>query len=116
MRRFAPASLLVGHIDSAAAVRGFRGTAFARRLAFVIFLALETYNGAKADSLDEADSVLEQFEIANLFPTAQRDLIRTQLVCYARSVTGDEWTRMATGNRSAAVDGWVHAIEATAGT
>src|SRR4051812_22592458 len=79
MRRFAPSRILVSNIDSAAAVLGFIGTAFALLLAFVIFLALETYNGAKADALEEADSVQEQFEIANLFPGSQRDLLRTQL-------------------------------------
>jgi len=113
VRHLAPNHMLVSHIDSAAAVLGFMGTAFALLLAFVIFLALETYNGAQDASLEEADSILEQYEIATLFPAGQRDLVRSQLICYARGVINDEWKLMRKGQHSLIVDKWVHNLEMT---
>jgi hypothetical protein len=113
VRRFAPEGVFVMDADRASAVFGFLGTALSILLAFVIFLALETYTGAKSDSLEEADAVLEQFEIASLFTPADRANVQGQLMCYARGVINDEWPLMAKGKRSSLVDAWVHTIETT---
>src|ERR1051325_7754131 len=72
IRRTAPEGVYVMDADRASAVFSFLATALSILLAFVIFLALETYSGAKSDALEEADSVLEQFEIANLFSPNDR--------------------------------------------
>ena len=113
VRRFATDGVFVMDADRASAVFGFLGTALSILLAFVIFMALETYNGAKSDSLEEADAVLEQFEIANLFAPADRANLQGGLMCYARGVINDEWPLMAEGKRSSLVDAWVHTIEVT---
>ena len=113
VRRFAPDGVFVMDADRSATVFGFLATALSILLAFVIFLALETYTGAKSDSLEEADSVLEQFEIAGLFLPADRANLQGQLMCYARGVINDEWPAMRRGERSAVVDAWVHTIETT---
>jgi hypothetical protein len=113
IRRTAPEGVFVMDADRASAIFGFLATALSILLAFVIFLALETYSGAKSDALQEADSVLEQFEIANLFTQADRVNVQGQLMCYARGVINDEWPLMAKGKRSSVVDGWVHSIETT---
>lgn len=113
VRRTAPDGVFVMDADRASAIFGFLATALSILLAFVIFLALETYTGAKADALEEADAVLEQFEIANLFAPADRDSVRGQLMCYARGVISDEWPAMRNGKRSSMVDAWVHTIETT---
>jgi hypothetical protein len=97
--------------ERAGAIFSFVGTVFSVLLAFVIFLALETYTGAKTEAAHEADALLEQFEIAALFSPEDRDLIRGTLVCYGRSVIGDEWDLMRRGKRSPTVDAWVLAIE-----
>jgi len=113
IRRHAPDGVFVMDADRASTVFGFLGTALSILLAFVIFLSLETYNDAKNDSLAEADSVLEQFEIAGLLAPSDRTNVQGQLMCYARGVIGDEWLLMHHGKRSAIVDGWVHALETT---
>src|SRR5215212_5122049 len=113
IRRNAPEGVFVMDADRASAIFGFLATALSILLAFVIFLALETYSGAKADALEEADAVLEQFEIANLFAPADRTNVQGQLMCYARGVINDEWPLMAKGKRSSVVDGWIHSIETT---
>ena len=113
VRKRAPEGIFVMDADRASTVFGFLGTALSILLAFVIFLSLETYNGAKSDSLAEADSVLEQFEIAGLLAGPDRINVQGQLMCYARGVINDEWPLMHDGKRSSVVDGWVHAMETT---
>jgi amino acid transporter len=113
VRRRAPEGIFILDADRASAIFGFLGTALSILLAFVIFLSLETYNGAKSDSLEEADSVLEQFEIAGLLAPPDRVNVQGQLMCYARGVINDEWPLMAKGKRSAIVDEWVANIETT---
>jgi len=113
VRRRAPAGGFFTDTDRAAGIFGFVGTAFSVLLAFVIFLALEDYMKAKANAMDEADSVLQQFELAELFPSPGKQLLQSQLICYGRSVIADEWDLMRSGKRSAAVDGWVEAMERT---
>ena len=113
IRRSAPEGIFVMDADRASAIFGFLATALSILLAFVIFLALETYSGAKSDALEEADSVLEQFEIANLFAPSDRVNVQGQLMCYARGVINDEWPAMRDGKRSSLVDGWVHTLETT---
>jgi hypothetical protein len=113
VRRHAPRGGYFSDSDRAAAVFGFVGTAFAVLLAFVIFLAFETYTGAKSEAAHEADALFEQFEIAELFPPADRDRLQSQLICYGRSVISDEWDRMRDGERSPQVDAWIVDIEHT---
>ena len=111
VRRRAPIGSYFEDSDRAGAILGFIGTAFSVLLAFVIFLALETYTGAKTEASHEADALLEQFEIAALFSPEDRDVLRSQLVCYGRGVVVDEWPAMRSGGRSTDVDERVLAIE-----
>jgi hypothetical protein len=113
VRKRAPVGGFFTDTDRAAGIFGFIGTAFSVLLAFVIFLALEDYLNARAEARHEADSVLQQFELAELFPSPGKDLLQSQLVCYGRGVIGDEWNLMQSGRRSAVVDGWTTAIEKT---
>ncbi|MBX7111713.1 MAG: hypothetical protein K1X87_07680 [Dehalococcoidia bacterium] len=106
IRRRAPAGGFFSDSDRAAGVFGVVGTAFSVLLAFVIFLAFETYTSADEQSAREADSVIDQFEIAELFAPADRDLVQSELVCYGRSVVRDEWGRMRDGDQSDVVEGW----------
>src|SRR3979411_3017640 len=83
------------------------GTAFAVLLAFVTLAAFQTYNGAKRGAQSEAVAVLEMARTAALFPSAQRDELRADLVCYGRAVVRQEWPAMRRGRRSLVVDGWI---------
>ncbi|MEZ4553340.1 MAG: hypothetical protein AB7L91_12615 [Dehalococcoidia bacterium] len=116
VRRRAPEGGFFTDSDRAAGVFGVVGTAFSVLLAFVIFLAFGTYTDASEESAHEADAVIDQFEIAELFTPVDRDLVQSHLVCYGRAVVRDEWPRMRDGRRSEVVDEWVleldHAVEA----
>ena len=83
------------------------GTAFAVLLAFLTVAAFGTYNGAKAGAEAEAVSVLELSRTAALFPAAERDALRADLVCYGRAVAEHEWLTMRDGERSEHADHWV---------
>ena len=69
--------------------------------------AFGTYNGAKAGAEAEAVSVLELSRTAALFPPAERDELRADLVCYGRAVAEHEWLTMRDGDHSEFVDHWV---------
>jgi hypothetical protein len=60
------------------------GTTFAVLLAFVILAAFQTYDGARTGAASEANSVLDMARTAALYPPAQRDQLRSDLVCYGR--------------------------------
>jgi len=85
------------------------GTAFAVMLAFVIFASYQTYNGAQAGAGSEAVAVLDMARTAALYPPAQRDLLRGELICYARAVIHLEWPAMRSGRSSPSVDHWIAA-------
>lgn len=83
------------------------GTSNAVLLAFVILAAFQTYNSARAGAATEANAVLDVTRTAALFPTAQRNRLRSDLVCYARAVVNEEWPAMRNGHSSPLVDYWV---------
>jgi hypothetical protein len=83
------------------------GTSNAVLLAFVILAAFQTYNSARAGAATEANAVLDMARTAALFPAAQRDRLRSDLVCYGRAVVNEEWPAMRNGHSSPLVDDWV---------
>jgi hypothetical protein len=85
------------------------GTSFAVLLAFLMLAAFQTYNGAKTGAGSEANAVLDMSRTAALFPSVERDRLRSDLVCYGRAVVNDEWPAMRDGRSSSIVDGWVAA-------
>lgn len=113
IRRGAPRGGFFNDSDRAAGVFGVVGTAFSVLLAFVIFLAFETYTNASEQAGHEADSLIDQFEIAELFNPPDRNLVESELICYGRSVVRDEWSRMRHGDHSEVVDQWVIEIDAS---
>jgi hypothetical protein len=83
------------------------GTSNAVLLAFVILAAFQTYNSARAGAASEANAVLDMARTAALFPAAQRDRLRSDLVCYSRAVVNEEWPAMRNGHSSPLVDYWI---------
>jgi Protein of unknown function (DUF4239) len=83
------------------------GTSNAVLLAFVILAAFQTYNSARAGAATEANTVLDMTRTAALFPTAQRDRLQSEFVCYGRAVVNEEWPAMRNGHSSPLVDYWV---------
>lgn len=95
----------------AAAVYTVVGTAYMVIVAFVFFVAFESYGGAKADAEDEATATLAMFHAALSFEPAARARLRGQVVCYAREVIADEWPAMRKGKTSPVVDARVRGLE-----
>ena len=83
------------------------GTAFAILLAFIVVDASRTYSGAKSAADSEATATLEMFRTVGFFPTEQRDMVRSDLVCYARAVAYSEWPAMREGDTSPLVVPWI---------
>jgi hypothetical protein len=103
MRRWADSSPTS---DRSVGVFGVLGTSFAVLLAFVIFLAFESYGTAKQNAGTEAVSVNGLFGTARLLPRSARERLRGVLICYGRAVVADEWRTMKDGHESPLVDDW----------
>ncbi len=76
-------------------------------LAFVIFLALQSYQHARTESGIEAVAVTEMHGIAMVFPEPVRQRLQGELICYARAVIDDEWPAMRQERDSEVVQSWI---------
>jgi hypothetical protein len=104
VRRRAPAGGFYSDSNRAGAVFGVIGTAFAVLLAFVIFLAFESYDTARRQAQHEADAVQELYATAYFLSPQKRDELQVQLICYSRSVIHEEWPAMKHQRSSPVVD------------
>ena len=111
-RYWAPEGFLRDPVP-ATGVFGVLGVAFAVLLAFVLFLAFESYNRAHEGASREAVAVTQLFRDARLFPQPQRDELRGELECYAKAVVSAEWPAMSHGDESPLVADWIATIEST---
>jgi amino acid transporter len=106
VRRNAPEGGYFNDGDRAAGVFGVLATGFAVLLGFVVFLAFSSYDSARSGAEDEAATVAEQIETAQLFPPEASGRLTVQLVCYARSVAGVQWDRMEAGTLGEELNPW----------
>ena len=111
VRRRAPAGTFFKDPIPAAAVYTVAGTAYMVIVAFVFFIAFESYGGAKADAEEEATATLAMFHAAGPFDPAARAELQEQVICYAREVISDGWPAMQSGEGSSVVDARVVAME-----
>jgi hypothetical protein len=114
VRRRAPPGTFFKDPIPGAAVYTVAGTAYMVIVAFVFFIAFESYGGAKADAEEEATATLAMFHAAGPFGTAARAELREQMICYAREVISDGWPAMQKGGGSSVVDARVVAMEEAA--
>jgi hypothetical protein len=91
VRRGAPEGSRFADGDRASGIFGVLSGGFALLLGFVVFLAFTKYDETRAGAEAEALAVLQQFEIAQLMPEDVRPRLTGELICYARSVVGQEW-------------------------
>ena len=89
---------------------GVLGTMFTVMLAFIIFVALESYQRAREGSSVEAVAVTKLHSTAELFPAPSSDRLQGGLVCYARAVIDDGWRAMRNERYSDRVQFWVDAM------
>jgi hypothetical protein len=106
MRRNAPNGGYFNDGDRAAGVFGVLATGFSVLLGFVVFLAFETYDRARAGAELEALTVAQQVETAQFFPPAAVGDLTGELVCYARSVVHVEWPSMEAGALDQHISPW----------
>jgi hypothetical protein len=114
VRPHAPAGTFFKDPVPAGAVYTVAGTAYMVIVAFVFFIAFESYGGAKADAEEEATATLAMFHAAGPFGAAARADLQGQVICYAREVISDGWPAMRQGGESSVVDARVSAMERSA--
>ncbi len=114
VRRRAPAGTFFKDPIPAGAVYTVVGTAYMVIVAFVFFIAFESYGGAKADAEEEATATLAMFHATGSFGPADRAELQGQMICYAREVISDGWPAMREGGGSSVVDARVSAMEEAA--
>jgi hypothetical protein len=106
VRRTAPEGSYFKDGDRASGVFGVLATGFSVLLGFIIFLAFTSYDQARTGAETEALVLVQQVENAQQFPKAVAPKLTGQLVCYGRSVVGDEWPRMQDGTIGDAPNPW----------
>ena len=105
VRRRAPEGSYFTDGDRASGVFGVLATGFSVLLGFIIFLAFSSYDEARSGAEAEATIVAQQVETAQYLPDSSAELTG-ELVCYARSVVGPEWSAMADGTLGDQINPW----------
>ena len=106
VRRRAPEGSYFSDGDRASGVFGVLATGFSLLLGLIVFLAFTSYDDSKTGAEAEALAVVQQFETAQFLPPAARGRLGGELICYGRSVVGQEWPRMQTGSETGAINPW----------
>lgn len=110
VRRRSPEGSYFADGDRASGVFGVLAGGFAIFAGFIIFLAFTTYDQSRSGAEAEALTVIQQFETAEFLPSAARDRLTGEVVCYGRSVVHQEWPRMEDGSRSDTINPWAVAL------
>jgi hypothetical protein len=87
------------------------GTAYMVILAFVFFVAFESYGAAKSSAEEEATATLAMFHAARLFGPEMGPRLERQVICYAREVITVGWPAMREGKPSPTVEARIDALE-----
>ena len=111
VRRRAPAGTYFKDVVPAGAIYTVIGTAYMVIVAFVFFVAFESYGAAKSSAEEEATATLAMFHAARLFGPKAGPQLEGQVICYAREVISDEWPTMRKGKPSPIVEARVNALE-----
>jgi Protein of unknown function (DUF4239) len=106
VRRNAPDGGYFNDGDRASGVFGVLATGFSVLLGFIVFLAFETYDGARAGAEDEALTVAQQVQTAQFLPEEVAGELTGELICYARSVVHVEWPQMEAGTLGEQISPW----------
>jgi hypothetical protein len=110
VRRGAPEGSRFTDGDRASGVFGVLATGFALLAGFVVFLAFESFDTARAGAEAEARIVAHQFETVQFLPSPARQRLSGELVCYARSVVHEEWPQMRSQALGDAPNRWGRAL------
>jgi len=105
-RRRAPEGSWFQDGDRASGVFGVLATGFSVLLGFIVFLSFTTYDASRSGAEDEAVIVAQQFETAQFFDAAVAGELSGELLCYGRSVAGEEWDRLEEGTLGDSFNPW----------
>jgi amino acid transporter len=97
VRRRAPEGSYFADGDRAAGVFGVLATGFAVLLGLVVVLAFTSYDESKSGADTEALLMRQLFETAQFMPPGATPRLSGEVVCYARFVVFDEWSRLEGG-------------------
>ena len=111
VRRRAPAGTYFKDVVPAGAIYTVIGTAYMVIVAFVFFVAFESYGAAKSSTEEEATATLAMFHAARLFGPKAGPQLEGQVICYAREVISDGWPATRQGKPSPIVEARVTALE-----
>lgn len=106
VRRRAPEGSYFTDGDRASGVFGVLATGFSVLLGFIIVIAFQSYDESRAGAEVEAAVVAQQIETAQFLPSGTAEDLTGQLVCYARSVVGPQWTALERGQLGDSVNPW----------
>jgi hypothetical protein len=106
VRRRAPEGSFFSDGDRASGVFGVLATGYAIFAGFVIFLAFTSYDQSRAGAETEALVLVQQYETAQFLEPGTRDRLAGEIVCYGRSVIGQEWPGMEDGSLGEALNPW----------
>lgn len=106
VRRRAPDGSYFSDGDRASGVFGVLATGFSVLLGFIIFLAFQSYDQARAGAEEEATIVAQQLQTAQFLPADTSERLTGELVCYARSVAGIEWAALEEGTLGDTLNPW----------
>jgi hypothetical protein len=113
VRRRAPDGSFFHDGDRASGVFGVMATGFAVLLGLIVVLAFTSYDASRSGAENEALTVAQQFEVAQLMPPPARARLTGELVCYGRSVVHLEWPQMEEGTLADTMNRWGAALFTT---
>jgi hypothetical protein len=105
-RKGAPEGSYFADGDRASGVFGVLATGFSVLLGFIVFLSFTTYDSSRSGAEEEAVIVAQQFQTAQFFDDAVAAELTGELVCYGRSVAGEEWDRLEAGTLGDGINPW----------
>jgi hypothetical protein len=106
VRRYAPEGSFFSDGDRASGVFGVIATGFSLLVGFIIFLAFESYDASRSGAETEAITVVQQVETAQFMSPDTAQELSGELICYGRSVVGNEWPAMEAGTIGNSVNPW----------
>jgi Protein of unknown function (DUF4239) len=71
-----------------------------------VFLSFSTYDSSRSGAEDEAVLLSQQVETAQYFAEPVADAVTGELVCYGRTVVGEEWDRLESGTLGDSINPW----------
>jgi hypothetical protein len=106
VRRRSPEGGWFADVDRAAGVFGVLATGFSVLLGFIVFLAFTSYDQSRTGAETEALVLGQQIQTAQFFAPPASAELTGKLVCYGRSVAGDEWDRLRAGTLADSANPW----------